>query len=188
MHKLRVLKIEGCKLETFAPSALPGSVKHISLQQNNIASLDSIVFGQELPSGSSGEVRLLSLDLSCNKLTVFPFASLHLQKELKILDLSRNQISKLEEKHKIDGEGKLAASGPLSSGREMTFNVFKNLRLIDLSSNKLEEFPVCLRDCPKLRIIRLIRNNIRSIPDEYLQTDQVSSSLEELILNNNPLK
>ena len=32
MHKLRVLKIEGCKLETFAPSALPGSVKHISLQ------------------------------------------------------------------------------------------------------------------------------------------------------------
>lgn len=70
----------------------------------------------------------------------------------------------------------------------MTFNVFKNLRLIDLSSNKLAEFPVCLRDCPKLRIVRLIGNKIESIPDEYLQTDQVSSCLEELILNNNPLK
>lgn len=126
MQKLRVLKIEGCKLETFAPSALPSSVKHLSLQQNNIASLDSIVFGQEVPGlrdsqpskGLSAEVRLLSLDLSCNKLTVFPFASLHLQKDLKILDLSRNQITKLEEKHRIDEDGNEVASGGFfSSGK-----------------------------------------------------------------------
>ena len=70
----------------------------------------------------------------------------------------------------------------------MTFRKFYQLRLIDLSSNQLDEFPICLKECQKLKIIRLIKNNIKSIPIDFLRNENMKKNLEELILNSNPLQ
>ena len=43
--KLNTLKLEKCKIDYFEPYQLNPSLKHISLQQNRIKELDSIVLG-----------------------------------------------------------------------------------------------------------------------------------------------
>lgn len=99
---------------------------------------------------------------------------------LKVLDLSRNMISYIPSAFKIkDEEDELV---------DMTFKKFYQLRLIDLSSNNLDEFPVCLKECGRLKIIRLIKNNIKSVPSEFVKSENMKKTLEELILNSNPIK
>jgi Leucine-rich repeat (LRR) protein len=62
-----------------------------------------------------------------------------------------------------------------------------SLREIDLSSNHLSLFPVQVSGCRHLQELRLIHNNISTIPLAFLQSDQIQSSLKVLILNNNPI-
>ena len=63
---------------------------------------------------------------------------------------------------------------------------FPNLQKVDFSSNGLEEFPIVFNDLPKLEIIRLIKNSIKQIPSEFLNS-QTNESLRELTLNSNNL-
>lgn len=58
---------------------------------------------------------------------------------------------------------------------------------MDLSSNKFTEFPLCVKDAPKLKVLRLIYNQIRTIPTEYYKAENVKENLEELNMNSNPL-
>jgi Leucine-rich repeat (LRR) protein len=74
------------------------------------------------------EIQLLTLDLSANKFTEFPFEALHLQQYLSILDLSRNQITHINNVFKIKDE---------DGEHDMTFKKFYALKLVDLSSNCL---------------------------------------------------
>lgn len=100
------------------------------------------------------------INLESNLFEQFPFKAFEekTQKSLKKIDLSRNRIAKMEyEKDKL------------------YFQNFKELRWIDLSSNKLTEFPVQLLAAPKLKILRLIKNEIKSIPEEvYRFHDTIS--------------
>lgn len=58
--------------------------------------------------------------------------------------------------------------------------------MLDLSSNKLTEFPLCIKNCKKLKILRLIKNDIKSIPDEYFEDkNKHLTLLQELNLNSN---
>ena len=82
------------------------------------------------------DVQLLTLNLSCNLFQQFPYNALRMQREMVKLDISRNQIKSID----------------------FDFKVFLKLRLLDISSNKLTEFPLCIKDCPLLRILRLIHN------------------------------
>ena len=59
---------------------------------------------------------------------------------------------------------------------------------MDLSSNDLTEFPVQVKDCPKLKILRLIQNKIQTIPAEFFKSENMQDNLEELNINSNPLK
>ena len=71
---------------------------------------------------------------------------------------------------------------------DYTFKQFRNLKLLDLSSNNLTEFPLCINECPKLEIIRLIYNKIKEIPAAFFNSDPIKKGLKELNMNSNPLK
>ena len=108
---------------------------------------------------------LLSLDISGNVFTEFPYEALEKLEKLRKLDISRNQISQ------IDGD---------------KWKAFRGLQLLDLSSNRLSEFPMCIRNCKSLKILRLIKNDIKSIPDEYFENkNKHLTVLQELNLNSN---
>jgi len=66
--------------------------------------------------------------------------------------------------------------------------IFKNLKEINLSCNRLTQFPLILGLCTELREIRLINNMITTIPTEFTLMDNVKSNLHVLILNANPIK
>ena len=117
-------------------------------------------------------ISLLSLDLSGNVLTEFPFATLVAQSSLKKLDLSRNKIKNIM----------------IPDNHDLTYKVFKSLKMLDLSSNNLTEFPSVLKECPRLETLRLIFNKITVIPQEFLSADNVRKNLVELNINSNPLK
>lgn len=59
--------------------------------------------------------------------------------------------------------------------------------MLDLSSNKLTEFPVCVKDCAKLKILRLIQNEIKEIPADFFKSECIQDNLEELNVNSNPI-
>lgn len=74
------------------------------------------------------------------------------------------------------------------------------MKQLDLSSNELDQFPLNIKDCPKLRyntsIIPIhslfrsfgcIMNKITSIPNAFFTSHKMRDHLQELILNNNPI-
>ena len=60
--------------------------------------------------------------------------------------------------------------------------------MLDLSANGMEEFPLILKTCVKLKELRLIHNRITEVPEEFYRSRTIRHNLEILILNNNPLK
>jgi len=105
-----------------------------------------------------GDVRLETLDLSSNLFTKFPYNALSFvvaghDHELRTLNISRNKIARIEP--------------------DLDFKVFQNLRLLDLSSNCLKEFPICVKECPKLNILRLIFNQIETIPADFYKHEKM---------------
>ena len=61
------------------------------------------------------------------------------------------------------------------------------MRLLDLSSNLIDEFPIIVKDIPKLEILRLIFNKITEIPANFFTADAMKKGLQELNMNSNPL-
>ena len=67
----------------------------LSLRKNNIRELGRNVIGATNNGYDMDEVYLLHLDLSSNLFKEFPWKALHLQKKLKVLDMSRNKIESI---------------------------------------------------------------------------------------------
>ena len=65
---------------------------------------------------------------------------------------------------------------------------FKRLQRLDLSSNQLSEFPIILKHLKQLQVLRLIRNNIETIPADFCEEEDIRDNLQELTINSNPLK
>jgi Leucine-rich repeat (LRR) protein len=76
MKDIKILKIERCKIDHFEPKELMEDLKHISLQGNKIRDLKGIKFNEEVPNFKLKGVELLSLDLSGNLFTEFPYKAL----------------------------------------------------------------------------------------------------------------
>ena len=67
------------------------------------------------------------------------------------------------------------------------FQTMEHLQEIDLSSNKLRQFPEHLAGCPQLTELRLIHNNLEEIPLAFLKSANMRSNLRVFVLNDNPL-
>ena len=145
LKETRILTLENCKLTKFDPKTLPYKVKQICLSTNKLTEISQIVFDHELDGAYNLKgVQLLSIDLSCNKLTKFPIEALKYQSQLRKIDLRRNNISNLDE--------------------NLSLTKFKRLKLLDLSSNRISEFPMQVTQLASLQILRLIFNKIKTIP------------------------
>ena len=44
MNKLKMLKLESCRIDAFEPESLRENLRHLSLRRNNIRNFDQIVF------------------------------------------------------------------------------------------------------------------------------------------------
>jgi len=86
------------------------------------------------------ELNLKELNLSDNNFECFPWVAIYSMKELEIINLGRNRIKKL-----LDDSEKRQAKKILSENNrepKPLFDCFsKKLRILDLSSNMLREFP-----------------------------------------------
>ena len=92
--------------------------------------------------------------MSNNKLEHFPKHNFYHMRKLRVINLSRNFIE--------------SVSDFLSTGME-----FQRLETLDLSANNLREFPVFSpnKGCGvNLKKLRLIRNKIDVIPEEFYNT------------------
>ncbi|KAM9761515.1 podocan [Menidia menidia] len=108
--------------------------------------------------------RLLRLHLKSNRLQTVPEGAFSLLQELRELHLQDNQLSSPQ----LD---------------QSTFSRLSSLECLDLSSNNLTEVPGGLP--PRLQLLHLERNRIRSLPAEALNA---ARSLEYLLLQHNELR
>lgn len=126
---------------------------------------------------------LRELNLAQNRFKQFPFTNFEgKQVNLRVLDLSRNQI-------KLPYPDKDSL---------LKFQIFVNLRELDLSSNLLEAIPEGMAALKELRELRLINNRIKHFPLSLLEPEnkgksakvwsRLTQKLEVLILNDNPLE
>ena len=136
MPKLQVLKLEKCGIGFFEPLLLHGKLEHLSLMQNQLKDLNSIVFGERSGAYDLSGVELKTINLSGNQLTEFPYSALRLSEKLLKIDLSRNKISQIS--------------------ADVKFKTFERLMLLDLSSNNLSSFPTGIKDLTRLKYLRLI--------------------------------
>ena len=85
--------------------------------------------------------------MSDNIFKEFPYETLQNMKTLETIDISRNRITKIAD--------------------NKDFTKFERLRVIDLSANGMTEFPGPIKDCLRLKELRLIHNRIREVPDSF---------------------
>ena len=93
------------------------------------------------------------------------------------LDISRNKIEKID-----------VPNITISKKSVPYFDLFKTLQLIDLSQNKLKEFPMCVCDIPQLKVLRLVYNQITIVPAQVFQYANLQKNLGEFALNSNPIE
>lgn len=67
--KLKILRLERCKIQSFQPAAIPENLKHISLQGNRMKNIDDLKKWLGNIGEDGDRIHLLSLDLSGNLLT-----------------------------------------------------------------------------------------------------------------------
>lgn len=155
---LRMLDMEGNRLEALNPSALSGlkNLEHLVLARNRITSLSDALAA--LP-------QLKSVDLSGNKLSFISPDAFSGNLNLKAVFLSDNQISKLP---------------------EGIFQKNHSLEIIDLSRNRLRRIPSSFTpDKSALQSLDLSQNLIEKLDKNQLSG---LSGLQVLNLSGNPVE
>ena len=61
------------------------------------------------------------------------------------------------------------------------------IETLDFSANCLREFPICYLKQHRLKKLRLIRNRIETIPEEFFESF-AAKNIEEFSMNSNPIK
>lgn len=107
---------------------------------------------------------ILSLDISCNRLTVLPQNIGNLV-SLKILNISNNQLAELPDSLKkcTELQALCMAKNYLKSLPEKIGN-FKALLKLDLSQNQLSELPASIGSCPVLEWLNIGNNKLTELP------------------------
>jgi len=131
---------------------------------------------QSLPDGFSGLTELTELNLGLNKLPGLPLSITQLPKLIK-LDLSLNDISSippqvanlsnLEELH-LDGN---FFNKPEKKIKALPNEVcqLKNLKVLTLKDNIIEQLPECISNLSKLEKLDLRDNLLSSLPASFAQ-------------------
>ena len=106
-------------------------------------------------------------------------------KELVVLNLGRNRIKKLlDESEKKQAKKILAENNREPKPLMDCFS--KKLRILDLSSNMLREFPKDL-NVLNLEELNLMNNYIEKIPTSFYMSKHLPRGLKRLLLNQNEL-
>ncbi|XP_036399603.1 leucine-rich repeat serine/threonine-protein kinase 1 isoform X1 [Megalops cyprinoides] len=129
-------------------------LKEVDFSENAVKELPSYIFELE---------GLVSLKLCGNQLSALPSPSKWKCSQLKMLDLSRNQLGK-----NVDG----------TKTRKLAF--FTTWHRRDPDPASAIEFPIILRDC--LEVLFLNDNQLESVPQSVCSL----RNLSELYLSNNP--
>ncbi|KAL3888579.1 hypothetical protein ACJMK2_000944 [Sinanodonta woodiana] len=154
---------------TFEKAVLQ-DLKVLDLSQNNIMVLN-ITF-----SGTYDFHALETMNLSSNNLEYISPSLLSSFPSLKILDLSRNQLHKMQNMDDFsylfcrnkDLEIIYLHKNNLSFVPSNIFSTNTKLRAIDLSDNKLVFFNIDLKNVFNLTLIDLRKNRLKSLPAAFL--------------------
>ncbi|KAK9890470.1 hypothetical protein WA026_010553 [Henosepilachna vigintioctopunctata] len=137
------------------PLQLNPEIHHLDLSNNKISNLYYTLSIYE---------NLLTLDLSTNNLSTLGFEKFKSQRNLQVLNISRNNIDKL---------------------KKDSFNGLKALVKLDLSFNRLERLHnLTFLELHSLQVIILSGNRITHLERGLLRN---TKHLKELMLNNNQL-
>ena len=154
------------------------NVEFLDLTLNEITKVNSETF-QDMTS-------LRNLVLARNYLQQFPTLALQPLQSLRELDVSQNNITSIEIEPLNGLVNLLMSHNNISAIGNHTFDVLKNLKMLDLSYNPMRTIsPVGLESLTKISSIKLNDCNISTLNGDVFMK---MSSLETLKLDNNPLR
>ncbi|SDZ68126.1 NEL-type E3 ubiquitin ligase domain-containing protein [Pseudomonas salomonii] len=146
----------------------------LTVQFNNVHTLN-LTGVQCTASGAEGFLNsfpaLRKLTLSGNGLTMLPEAVGHMA-QLEALELASNAISDPEPLYRQLGGGHLRQLDLARNDlREFSTEAFTRLERLDLSYNRLAEWPDGALDTPSLRRLNLCGNDLTTFPEALLDGD-----------------
>ena len=110
------------------------------------------------------DLNLKSLNLSDNQFECFPWVAIHQMTHLKEIYLRGNKIKKLLDEQEKRNAQNMQQEYNFSKSYFECFS--KNLKVLDLSSNQLREFPKEL-NVLNLTELNRIHNQIQTIPTSF---------------------
>jgi Leucine-rich repeat (LRR) protein len=154
---MRLTSLELLKIESTSLSVIPKSIGYLSQLKFLYIQDCQLLY---LPSTLGSLTRLKGLDLPGNKLTDLPEVAINSLKQLKLLNLTRNQIAQLPNNLDL----------PI-------------LEVLDLSHNQMKTIPVSVFRFPNLTSLNLAFNELTSLPTG----GGGQNRLKDLKINNNKL-
>ncbi|KAI1824486.1 protein phosphatase 2C [Xylaria intraflava] len=173
---------------------------HVNLSGRNLITIPITLYSKTAEIISLNLSRNLSLDLprdfiqSCPSLRDIKYTNNEARKlpisisratRLTLLDVSNNRLEELEhaELARLTGILRLTLANNRLSGLPKDFSAFRSLRVVNLSSNFIDKFPItlCALDC--LIYLDVSFNSIGYLPEEIGNL----RSLEKFVITNNRL-
>ena len=74
------------------------------------------------------------------------------------------------------------------SDTKIDLSQYRELLILDLSSNLFREFPIEILDFTVLQQLLMLNNKIRSLPDQFYFKSRLTKTLKLFVLNGNPLE
>ncbi|RKP26593.1 hypothetical protein SYNPS1DRAFT_21678 [Syncephalis pseudoplumigaleata] len=196
LTSLEELNLTGNRLGTVDGDAFPGwllrrwpRLRVLKLSDNSLE-----VLPKELAQLTLLEVLELGSVLGGNRLKGLPIGCLARLRRLTDLDLTGNQIAKLElsdnngdddDDDNDEGKGDFPSyvgSSAADAGNEAV-PVLPALSYLTLTDNRLESLPVALAECSQLRSLRVDGNRLTSLPTQLIDL----ANLELLDVSRNQL-
>ncbi|KAJ3563744.1 hypothetical protein NPX13_g8090 [Xylaria arbuscula] len=173
---------------------------HVNLSGRNLITIPITLYSKTNEIISLNLSRNLSLDLprdfiqACPSLRDIKYASNEARKlpisisratRLTLLDVSNNRLEEIEhaELARLTGILRLTLANNRLKSLPLDFGSFKSLRVLNLSSNFLDKFPVALCQLESLVNLDVSFNSVASLPEEIGDL----RSLEKLVMTNNRL-
>ncbi|RWS27931.1 chaoptin-like protein [Leptotrombidium deliense] len=158
------------------------------LSNNRIADIALVNSDVVVEQNSSCCESLYSLNLASNELRNISSRVIDVIRNVRILDVSDNQISIVEQDAFANSSvQKLNLAGNKVSNKSFNFlETLQSVRHLDLSNNFLREIPVEVKDCVNLIELNLQNNKIDELKERFLGTKVDRISI--LNLSQNPLR
>ncbi|KAI1259273.1 protein phosphatase 2C [Xylariaceae sp. FL1019] len=174
--------------------------QHVDLSGRNLVTIPITLYSKTADIISLNLSRNLSLDLprdfiqACPQLRDIKYANIEARKlpisisratKLTLLDVSNNRLEEIEHADltRLTGLLRLTLANNRLMRLPQDFGAFKSLRVLNLSSNYLDKFPLTLCKLESLVDLDISFNSIGSVPDEIGSL----KCLEKFVITNNRL-